>query len=47
MIILLINIILEVINDFAPYRIVVLIILLIIFGLISIKEIRLFNKAKC
>ena len=46
-IILLINIILEVINNFAPYRIVALIALLIIFGLISIKEIRLFNKAKC
>ena len=46
-IILLINIILEVINNFDPYRIVVLIILLIIFAFISIKEIRLFNKAKC
>lgn len=46
-IILLINIILEVINDFAPYRIVVLIALLIIFAFISIREIRLFNKAKC
>ena len=46
-IILLINIILEVINNFDPYRIVALIALLIIFGLISIKEIRLFNKAKC
>lgn len=45
-IILLINIILEVINDFAPYRIVVLIALLIIFAFISIREIRLFNKAK-
>lgn len=45
-IILLINIILEVINDFAPYRIVVLIALLIIFVFISIREIRLFNKAK-
>ena len=46
-IILLINMILEVINNFDPYRIVVLIILLIIFGLISIREIRWFNKAKC
>lgn len=46
-IILLINIILEVINNFDLYRIVVLIILLIIFAFISIKEIRLFNKAKC
>ena len=46
-IILLINIILEVINNFASYRIVALIALLIIFGLISIKEIRWFNKAKC
>lgn len=45
-IILLINIILEVINNFAPYRIVALIALLIIFAFISIKEIRLFNKAK-
>ena len=45
-IILLINIILEVINNFAPYRIVALIDLLIIFAFISIKEIRLFNKAK-
>ena len=45
-IILLINIILEVINDFAPYRIVVLIALLIIFAFISIREIRLFNKTK-
>ena len=45
-IILLINIILEVINDFAPYRIVVLIALLIIFAFISIRGIRLFNKAK-
>ena len=46
-IILLINIILELINNFELYRIVALIVLLIIFGLISIKEIRLFNKAKC
>lgn len=46
-IILLINIILEVINNFAPYRIVVLIALLIIFGFIATKEIRWFNKAKC
>lgn len=46
-IILLINIILEIINNFDPYRIVVLIVLLIIFGLISIREIRWFNKAKC
>lgn len=45
-IILLINIILEVINNFAPYRIVALIALLIIFAFISIREIRLFNKAK-
>ena len=45
-IILLINIILEVINNFELYRIVVLIALLIIFAFISIKEIRLFNKAK-
>ena len=45
-IILLINIILEVINNFAPYRIVALIVLLIIFAFISIREIRLFNKAK-
>ena len=46
-IILLINIILELINNFELYRIVVLIALLIIFGFIAIKEIRLFNKAKC
>lgn len=46
-IILLINIILEVINNFELYRIVVLIALLIIFGFIARKEIRLFNKAKC
>ena len=46
-IILLINIILEVINSFDPYRIVALIVLLIIFGFISIREIRWFNKAKC
>ena len=46
-IILLINIILEVINNFASYRIVALIVLLIIFGFIAIKEIRWFNKAKC
>ena len=45
-IILLINIILEVINNFTPYRIVVLIVLLIIFAFISIREIKLFNKAK-
>lgn len=45
-IILLINIILEIINNFDPYRIVVLILLLIIFAFISIREIRLFNKAK-
>ena len=45
-IILLINIILEVINNFTPYRIVALIALLIIFAFISIREIRLFNKAK-
>ena len=45
-IILLINIILELINNFELYRIVVLISLLIIFGFISIREIRLFNKAK-
>ena len=46
-IILLINIILELINSFDPYRIVVLIALLIIFGFIATKEIRWFNKAKC
>lgn len=46
-IILLINIILELINNFDPYRIVALIVLLIIFGFIAIKEIRWFNKAKC
>lgn len=46
-IILLINIILEIINNFDPYRIVVLILLLIIFTFISTREIRLFNKAKC
>ena len=46
-IILLINIILELINNFELYRIVVLIALLIIFGFISIREIRWFNKAKC
>lgn len=46
-IILLINIILELINNFDPYRIVVLIALLIIFGFIATKEIRWFNKAKC
>lgn len=46
-IILLINIILELINSFDSYRIVVLIALLIIFGFISIREIRWFNKAKC
>lgn len=46
-IILLINIILEVINSFDPYRIVALIGLLIIFGFIVTKEIRWFNKAKC
>ena len=46
-IILLINIILELINNFELYRIVVLIALLIIFGFIAIKEIRWFNKAKC
>lgn len=46
-IILLINIILEIINNFDPYRIVVLILLLIIFAFISTREIRLFNKAKC
>lgn len=46
-IILLINIILELINNFELYRIVVLIALLIIFGFIATKEIRLFNKAKC
>lgn len=46
-IILLINIILEIINNFEPYRIVVLIVLLIIFAFISIREIRWFNKAKC
>ena len=45
-IILLINIILEIINNFDPYRIVVLILLLIIFAFLSIREIRLFNKAK-
>ena len=45
-IILLINIILEIINNFATYRIVALILLLIIFAFISIREIRLFNKAK-
>ena len=46
-IILLINIILELINNFELYRIVVLIALLIIFGFIATKEIRWFNKAKC
>ena len=46
-IILLINIILELINNFELYRIVVLIALLILFGFIAIKEIRWFNKAKC
>ena len=46
-IILLINIILELINSFDPYRIVVLIVLLSIFGFIATKEIRWFNKAKC
>lgn len=46
-IILLINIILEAINSFDPYRIVALIVLLIIFGFIATKEIRWFNKAKC
>ena len=46
-IILLINIILELINSFDPYRIVVLIALLSIFGFIATKEIRWFNKAKC
>lgn len=45
-IVLLINMILEVINNFDPYRIVALIALLIIFAFISIREIRLFNKAK-
>ena len=35
------------INNFELYRIVVLIALLIIFGFISIREIRWFNKAKC
>ena len=45
-IVLLINMILEVINNFVPYRIVALIALLIIFAFISIREIRLFNKAK-
>lgn len=46
-IILLINIILELINNFELYRIVVLIALLIIFAFISTREIRWFNKAKC
>ena len=46
-IILLINIILEIINNFATYRIVALILLLIIFAFISTREIRWFNKAKC